>query len=325
MIRKRQTCGASLITAAAVVTLLLILTQRENAIITDVRADNATYSVTINNTNPTITSVICSFNDTGAPLIGFMTPGGSFTMKQATNYDLLCNVTITDPNGWQDLTDGWVNMTWHRDNVAWNAINSNDSHYSNSSCKNNTGNGDSMTYECLVPSIKYWADAGTWKVAINSSDGTNFGTPAEYSYTITNVSTLDQTAQINFGVMNLGENGSSGNTQLVDKTAVTNNTGNTIITLQVQALTSAMNCTIGAIIPGNISYDKTSKSIHSACGNLTASPAWASGCTKLSISDCSGSCSTPSVDTSYWGVRIPSSGVGGSCQLQVSFIAAQGP
>jgi hypothetical protein len=296
-----------------------IIFSAQTLIIPEVEADQqtqtSTYQVAVSNQVPTGSGLACCFGNTGQALT---TCGTTYTMSSATNYDMDCNVTISDGNGYLDMGDGWVNMTWYRSSVAWNSAQSNDTLYLNSSCKNlsSTANGNTLMYQCQIKNIKYWADAGTWKLLINSSDGTGAGTPYSTDFTISSVPALWQSSTINFGSMGLGEISD------VNKISITNNTGNARIRITAQASGATMGCTIGSIPAGNISYDVGNTTFALACGHLDTTDQWWASCNNLSIPDCSGSCLSPfATNSSSWGISIPSAGVGGSCSLSVTITA----
>jgi hypothetical protein len=313
--------------ASTVFGILLMGAVLEGNLIPAAEADSAQYEVTIGNTGPAITNVKCCFNSSGGTFseATCQTPGGDYTISEATNYDISCTFTVTDPNGYQDMSDGWVNATWHRMSVPWNSPPSKDTLYVNRTCSPvaGTGNGDTITYACAISGVRYWADAGQWALMIRSSDGIAGGTPLEPQFRINNVTTLWQSPSINFGTMALGESGSSGNTGDVDVQAVTNNTGNTRINIEVSSLAPAMGCTVGNISLGNIAYDTSAKPVANACGHLTTTSQWSGSCDRINLQDCSDECATKPTDTTYWGLTIPSIGVGGQCQLQVLFTSIQ--
>lgn len=322
--------------ASLIIACFLVYTYSGEPVVTDVSADSSfvSYSVTISNDGPTVSNVECCFRDVGGTFTdGDCHPhGGSWVPSEGTNYDVHCNFTVSDTNGWQDMTDGWVNATWHHHSVAWNSPLDRDTRYINSTCTNVSGteSGNNIVYQCYFGGVAYWADAGIWSLLVNSSDGTTIGLPHEANITIENLTTLWQQSTINFGAMGLGENGSQGNLGNAQVIAITNNTGNTIISLEVSAVDQQMNCTIGEIPLVNIKYDGDSDATMSnACGQLTSTQTWDIECSAgndvVRISDCTDNCpGALSLGYTYWGIKIPDSSVGGTCAVQVIFTAVQG-
>ena len=293
------------------------------------------YTVDISNEAPVVSSISCCFNNTGGsfPAGACLDGGDGWLPSEGTNYDIVCNFTVTDANGYQDMGDGWVNVTWHRVSVAWNSGLDNDLLYANSSCRNITGteSGNTIKYACLFKNVRYWADAGNWSLLVNLSDGSIVGSPGRDYFTIDNLTTLWQTSSLNFGSMALNANGSQWQPGVVSVNATTNNTGNTVIDLEVEATAANMVCSIGSIPCGNIEYDPTyQKPIDGnppagACGQLTAGQIWDADCSELNLGDCTDNC--PNLDKTkltYWGITIPGAGVGGSCSLSITVYAAQG-
>ncbi|MBD3389230.1 MAG: hypothetical protein GF416_09055 [Candidatus Altiarchaeales archaeon] len=293
----------------------------------EVDAVSVTYQVSVSGARPSISAVRCCFkeSDVGAWADGDChTTGESYTPPSAEYYDVMCNFTVSDSNGWQDMTDGWVNATWHHTNVNWDTDWDFDTSYGNGSCKNVTDlkGGEDIVFECQFQNIRYWANGGGWKLLVNSSDGSDLGTPSSTSFTVTNSTSIWQTATIDFGSMAVGETGSAGNTGNADVDAKTNNTGNTVIDLEVNAGAATMDCTINSIGVRNISYDETDDTaIGSACGTLEEAADW--DCAAINLNDCEDGCAgATALDYTYWGIRIPS-GVGGSCTLSVTFTGTQ--
>ncbi len=321
----------SLVGSLVLVSIILIF----NGLSTGVDADtgSASYSVTISNLEPSISDVKCCFRDTGGAYEdgNCYIEGEAWTPSEGTNYDMLCNFTVTDPNGYQDMADGWVNSTWYHEYVTWNSPLDMDVKYINSSCENLTGSGTGNTiiYECEFMDIKYWADGGEWSLLINSSDGIGFSIPYNANITVDNITTIWQTSSINFGSMSLGQNGSFGDLGNADVASITNNTGNTRISIEVNSVDQQMNCTVGDIVLTSIEYDGDSGgTMESACGQLTSSASWDTDCNAgedvITLEDCTNTCpNLLSLDYTYWGITIPTSGVGGTCQVQVIFTATQ--
>ncbi|MFH0861710.1 MAG: hypothetical protein V1875_01650 [Candidatus Altiarchaeota archaeon] len=285
-------------------------------------------NVTIADILPTVGSVTCCFKDSDAPTYSQANciAEGSITEylpSGGKSYDMLCNFTVSDYNGYQDMADGWVNLTWHRANVSWNGPISNDTLYINNSCRNmtSTATPTEVNYECSICNIRYWADAGNWTALINLSDGQSSGIPHSGHIQIGGMKSIWQSTTIPFGEMHIGENGSNGHLGRLYINSITNNTGNTIINLQASGGNEYMNCTVGAIPVANINYDlQQNQFMDLACGNLTSSPDWS--CSAFQLPDCSGICpNLASLKNTYWGIRIPSAGVGGICSRVITIIA----
>jgi len=300
----------------------------------DVEAVTVNANVTIGGVAPNVASIYCCFKDydAGTYIISDCRDAGSqtpYTPSGGKSHDLLCNFTVSDANGWQDMSDGWVNMTWFHGSVAWNSGSSNDKLYINSSCASRTppGEGIEIVYICSINDIKYWADGGNWSAVINLSDGTIAGNPGTGDFIMGNVTSIWESSSIFFGSMLPGDTGSQYAPDVVSINATTNNTGNTVINIRVDGGSDYMNCTVGAIPVGNIKYDVSNGTAYaSACGTLTSSVQWSGGCSQFNLGDCSGTCLASTYNTiksSYWGISIPASGVGGTCNRPIVVTGAQ--
>jgi hypothetical protein len=305
-----------------------------------VDADIVTANVTIVGSSPTVSNIRCCFkdSDTGSYADSDCRDAGSatpYTPSGGKYTDIMCNFTVSDANGWQDMIDGWVNMTWYRTSVAWNAAEDYDVLYANASCSNVTApapTGMDILYECGIYEFRYWADGGNWSVLVNLSDGSQSGVPSEGNLILGNQTSIWVTSAINFGSMGMGQNGSQWQPNVVSVNATINNTGNTMFDLLVEGDDSGiMNCTIGEIPLENISYDTVyqrsllAEAPPVACGQLTTASEWDGDCTDFQLSDCSDNCpGAVSTKSTYWGISIPKSGVGGTCGLIMTIVGTQG-
>lgn len=250
-------------------------------------------------------------------------------------YDMTCNITITDINGYQDMDGGWVNVTWHHTGTPWNSVQDNDVLYANNTCQKQTGSesGVTVTYGCTITRIKYWADAGNWTLLANLSDSEKAGTPGKGHFLISNITSIWESSAIDFGSMAPGTNGSQWQPGVVSVNATTNNTGNTIIDIEVASSSNNMACTIGTIPIQNIKYDTSyQKTIGpapptGACGQLSSTLEWSASCTPFGLPDCTDTCpglTYNSIKNTHWGIIIPSFGVGGTCTHTLTIIGVQG-
>jgi len=298
-------------------------------VLQEVNAGAITYSVAVAGARPTIGTITCcfkSYDDTPASF----DCDGSFVMSEAENYDMVCNFTVTDTNGYQDMVAGTVNVSWYNPTSGgtWTSTNSNDNKYVNTSCRNITGtwSGNDIDYECGIYGLKYWADGGVWTILVNSTDGTDAGVPGTNTMSISNLTTGWSQASIGFGTMSLGTNGSQWRGGYVNVSSISNNTGNTRVNMQVQSGAATLTCSVaGSIACTDVEYDVVfSTTMDAACGQLTTSQEWDAGCPQLKLRDCSGTCGTLPINYTYWGITIPTAGVGGTCQLSVTPYYVQG-
>jgi hypothetical protein len=181
------------------------------------------------------------------------------------------------------------------------------------------------TFTCTV-NVQFYADptdSGTyattdWTATAQPYDNAGtVGTTASDTIEMNTLVALDVTATINYGTLALGAN-----TGTTDQTTTVTNTGNTQIDIQLDGYGStdgdgkAMVCTIGSIPIGNERYSLTAATDWASKTQLTDTP------TTLTTFDLpKGASSTKNV---YWGLGLPTTGVGGTCSGKVNFTAVSG-
>lgn len=292
--------------------------------IPEIKADQATSQASVTNVLPTASNV--SINSGAA----------SITLTEGTTTTVTVTFTVTDNNGCEDIDSHASNQTeavFYRTNVTGGSgcTPDNNNCYT-MNCTQDVGSctagGSDLdaTYTCTVD-VQFYADAtdaGTYEAtdwtatAIPRDNAGTDGTTASDTIEINTLTALDVTATINYGTLALGEN-----TGTTDQTTVVTNTGNDDpIDIQLDGYGSvdgdgkAMVCTIGSIPIGNERYSLTASTDWSTKTQLTDTP------TTLTTFDLAkGASSTKDV---YWGLGMPSTGVGGSCTGYVNFTAVSG-
>ena len=275
----------------------------------NINATVVTATVTISDTDPTITNINCYFYN------GATYEDGPYTPSAKTDYPVYCSVDITDNNSYQDIKTVWAKM-YHTGSSSYDAADDDDVHYSNTNTnctpvKTGSCSGSTCTFNCTF-SFKYYADAGTWRVNIRAND-TNGGTTGEGTHdeTINSIKAIESQALLNLGTLGPGQTSPT-----LSQTHQNNNTGNDDTTITVQA-SADLSCTQGTIPLTNTKYAKTEVAYASACGNLTTNDEWQ--CPTLTIPDREDS-GTGYQNTTYWGIAIPL-GVSGSCNTTITFTA----
>jgi hypothetical protein len=290
----------------------------------------ANVTIRISNVPPTVMDMQCCFKNSGDPGYDMLDcrlggSGNPYVITGGVNYDILCNFTIKDSNGWQDMIDGWVNATWHRESVSHDSPRDYDTLYAVDSCANIsfTDGGMEVVYECEFEDIRYWADGGNWNLTVRFSDGETTPQINHTTILMANVTSIWQSSIIDFGAMSPGDLGSQYYEGMVGVHAITNNTGNTIIDLEVSGGSEIMDCTIGEIPITNIRYDRLQYAGYwDACGTLKSYGDW--DCDPINLQDCHADCpGTISTANTYWGIRIPETGIGGACHRQILFMGVQ--
>ena len=263
-------------------------------------------NVTVGNAVPNITQI--NFNDT-VPT----NPNITLNADNNTNV-MMCNATIMDGNGWQDISV--VNATfWHAVSGSIGASDDKNNHYTNTTCSI-TGTGTTATAVCKV-FFEHEATNGTWNCTISAKDGAS---STVSNSTSTNVEQLvalwiNETA-IHFGSMSVGMQSSTANQTNVS------NQGNVKIDIQV-AGNADMTCTgSGAIGVGNISYNITGGAYDTMSANklsttlsstLTAFNLVSEGLTPFVENEIAS-------NLTYWTINIPT-GVRGECNNTITISA----
>lgn len=282
--------------------------------INTITAVTVSSSVAINNIAPTVDSVNC---------LGVT---NAITPQAKSNYTVNCSIQVTDLNGYQDLRDdGWFRLYFYQMGTAWSETVYQDSSYFNLTCFNSSMTGTTALFNCSF-TVAYWADATTWNVLANVSDGTaqNY---SNKSFIINRMFGMDQDGSIVFGNMVLGANGTQWDANKASIPWRLNNTGNYPINL-LAAGGGDLNCFIGGVaMPGqgsfplgNIHYNQSNTSVF--VGSCVLTTDTGGTCNYLNqtfnLGDCEGSCPTPNSSVVGWGVAIPTSAVAGTCNQTIT-------
>ena len=269
-------------------------------------------NVTVSNAAPGVSTVSFDDNDSSHAAI-------TLSAGNTTNY-VMCNATVTDPNGWQDLqSPGNVNATFWLttfSNTSSNFSSANDTnyHYVNSSCALVSGVGNTATATCVAP-FEYEALNGTWNCTITAIDQS--GSTASNSTT----NTVDQLVavsvaetSIHFGTLATDKNSSTSNT--------TNETNLGNVKMDLTLVGTDMPCTgVGTVGVGNISFNVTSGGYDTMVGNKLSTAG-----TSLTTFNLNPRGITPFGDATaatnltYWTVHVPS-GVRGECMSNITVVA----
>ena len=287
-------------------------------------SDTATTAVNIGNSLPVASSVtIAAGNLNGGEV--------ELTSNQTTQINI--TATITDYNGCTDIDS--VNATFFRTNITGgsNAADNNRTHYSmDCTVQAGTCTGDSDSaadYDCKV-NVTWYADptdsgskfAGTnWTVNVTPYDTTGIGTSDSTIYdlkTLTSFNLID--TSINFGSLSLGQN-----TTTTNQDITLENLGNEGIDISftgygaTQYDNYSMNCTLGEIPIDYLEYSASSFT-YGAGNDLSNST------TELDFDlDRGNDTTTRPQKDSFYGLKIPTEGVGGSCSGNVVITATSDP
>ncbi|MBU0708094.1 hypothetical protein KKG41_07070 [Patescibacteria group bacterium] len=271
--------------------------------------------LTINYNTPAVASNVSV--DSGA---------SSIALTEGTTKNVVCSGTVTDADGYADITS--VEARFYRVGVGVTASDDLSNHYTvlgDSNCVPSGGSGTTETYTCTFP-VQFYADptdvgsayeSDTWRCWLSPTDTVGQGTAGLDSIEMNTLIALDVTSSISYGTLNLG-----GDTGTTDKTTIITNTGNRQIDVQLDGYGAedgdgyAMTCQIGSI---PINYETFSLSASTAYASKTKLSDTAS--TQTSFNLTKGAASTKNI---YWGLGIPSTGSLGACSGKVNFTAISG-
>jgi len=277
-------------------------------------ADTSSTSATVSNALPVASSASI---DSG---------NASVTLTENTTTNIVCTATVTDNNGCEDIENGTA--VFYRTNATGGASCSDDDNdcYSSETCTEDGGSctvgGSDLTstYTCTI-AVQYFADATDagsaneatdWTCEITPIDGTGSGTADTDTIEMSTLTALDVTGTIAYGSLALGADTSTSN-----QTVTLTNTGNEDMDPQVSG--TNMSCSLGSteIDVAQQKFGLTDVTY----GSLT----WAlSGTPTARDFTLPQRTSTAVTDDSYWGLAVPSTGVGGTCSGTNTFTAASG-
>jgi len=245
-------------------------------------------------------------------------------LTEGTTHNVVCAGTVTDLNGYADITS--VTAKLYRSGVGAGAGDNNANHYTltgDSNCIPSGGSENTETYTCTFP-VYFYADptddtssypTENWVCQMTPTDTVGAGTADTDTIEMDSLTAHDVTTSIVYGSLALGAD-----TGTSDTTTTITNTGNRSIDIQVGGYGSvsddgkALVCAIGSVTVTNERYSTTEGVSYTS---KTTLPSDASPNT-VTVDIPQGVSSTGVI---YWGMGLPSSGVGSSCAGKVVFTA----
>jgi len=267
-------------------------------------ADTATGQVTLNNAAPSVGTVTL-WNQAGVDAAITLTAGSTVTVT--------ANVTVTDTNGGSDISSAAATL-YHSTSTSAGADDEN-IHLTNGTCTVGTPSGNDAVATCQF-TMNYMALGGTWTANITATDAsaaTGSGTDANTANDLAGLDVAE--ANVNFGAMDLSTNSSSAQATTVK------NAGNVQIDSQFSGTTYS--CTSGTIPVGNTRCSQSTGNYDSMSVDLTTSPA-TDAAFNLGVRGVATSNGADSTKSEYWTIKIPASGVGGSCSDTITIGAVAG-
>lgn len=294
---------------------------------------SATASLTVTNSAPVVSSQA-------------ITGGNTVTLTAGDVHTVTATFTVTDNNGCQDidiLTPTTVTTAKLFGGAATSACTPSSSTRENCyamSCTQDalscTAGGADLdaTYTCTAD-VYYYADPSdggtyngvTWTLDVTPADnaGAASSNTTKNNIAVQTLTAVDVTqTAISYGAMALGGNTDTQTPK--DQTTEVKNKGNRTIDAEVKAYgansgdtTHSMTCTVGSLLmSGNYEgYTLVSNStVFASLTPITGSYVQLTGFNTAPTTD--GSTSSKNI---YWGMALPSTGVGGSCSGTVAFTA----
>jgi hypothetical protein len=264
-------------------------------------ADGASTAVTVGNAVPSVSAVA-------------IVPS-TITLTENATTSVTITATITDGNGCDTVfASGSIVATLYRSGVG-SACSANDNNCYRSIALSEVGatcSGGSDTSGDASGTVALWyhADATdasstypteTWVADVKAIDFENASSTASSTAELNSLYALNVTASISYGT--LAANADTGAT---NQLATTTNTGNYKLDIEFSG-TDMTDGGVNTIVAAQQKYSTTSATYASLAFTLSTSPA----SQQVNIVKATAS-STPSTQTTYWGIAIPSGKPAGS-------------
>ncbi|MFH1631530.1 MAG: hypothetical protein ABIA47_00695, partial [bacterium] len=284
--------------------------------------DESRTEVDVENSAPSVANVkICADSADG----GSCTNLGSITPSVGVDRDFDIFADITDNNGTADISS--VSGVFYRSAKGSGCEPDKNECYS-LTCSLDEADVSTETdrYICEV-TVAHWIDPTSslsddyfdqnWVISITAIDGSAASDTGTNTTEVAEVSSVSIPSTLDFGERILGSKTTDSDNQELQST----NQGNTDADLNIRADSSALSCSIQGSIPvGNVKFDNADLAFDSMATALTT------GDQELDLE------SSPSdgalirrtddlnavTGSSYWGIEIPSLGVGGVCSSSIT-------
>jgi hypothetical protein len=269
-------------------------------------ANDITGQVTIGNTAPSVGSVTI-YNE-------LEMGGESITLTAGSTVLIRTEATITDLDGWPDMGNTSLATLYHY--TSDNGLSDDENkHYTTDNCTfENTAENEQLV-TCYF-NIDFMALSGSWTANVTTVDLSGMNASNTGTTTINDLTAIELAdASVNFGVVSMGANSSTAGNMTIK------NMGNILI----NAVLSGTNytCSTGTIPVGNTRYSLAAGNYDSMSLALSAVP---TGQYNLNLG-VRGVATANGVDSTrkeYWTIKIPSSGLSGTCNNTISVTAIGG-
>lgn len=274
-------------------------------VIADGDYDDLTTSVTVQNDAPSVGTITCD--------------PSPFQPDAEASKIINCTATVGDINGYEDLMG--IRGEFYNDSLG--AANNYTKHYNNATCAftNNGTTSTNSTVECTF-NVYFHADPAYWTIYLNVSDSSGATANNTNTVQVQQRIALNVTeTAISFGTVSLG-------TESSQVTTTIKNTGNVMLDLNINESVNAgyMPCDVGSLqtdaastgvrynTTNSFDYDSASWKLTS--GNDLRDLNWAKSSEAAS--------STPPEYSLYWKLKLPSTGLSGSCSTTTRISATAG-
>lgn len=278
--------------------------------------DLVTTSSYIANVSPTVVSVYISSQANG--LTDDYPLGTIYDLVAGSTRTIHVNGVVQDLNGRSDVTS--VSASFRRSDIPLTSCDStaeqdsNYCYYVDTCTLTNNANTDQKAYDCAM-ALEYFIDATdaaglypneNWIVDVQVSDGDSSNTNSSVTKEVASVLALSIPGSISYGILSLGEfTTSASNYEMVISQA-----GNTAADVEVFSTQNTMTCSIRGTI--DISLEQWSLSDvsygHVDANSLTSSAVD----TNLNVERRSDDSQNTSKKL-YWNIKVPDSGIEGTC------------
>ncbi len=266
--------------------------------------DNLTTTVTVSNSAPTVGAITCP---------------SSLTPTAETTVTLNCNATVTDLNGYQDLAG--VRAEFYNDSLGASANYT--KHYNNATCILTDNVTTTSVAKCTF-NIYYHASPVIWTIYFNATDSSGSTGSSTNTVTVNQLTALNVTnTSIPFGSVSLGAQSS-------EITTAIKNTGNVNIDLNINESLYGGQMACNGVGSANITTDAASTGVRY---NLTSGFNFDTAPWKLTESNdlrdvnftksyVGTGTATPPQYNLYWLIKLPASGISGTCTTTTRISAA---
>lgn len=244
-----------------------------------------------------------------APTIDALTIIDPVSLNPDSTVIVICNSTFSDEDGYANVTS--VNATfWDATSSSEEASDDENDHYTNSSCSIGTNTSNISAPVTCTFEVEYYANAAAWTCKINVFDDASSASN-QTDTTVDTLLALSIPDSVNFGEMDRG--GIS--TDLSENVTTVQNAGN--VQIDVNLSGDAMGCTVGVVPVGNIKYSDIDDTAYNSMTALTGDTINLD----LNVTQQTGAITTKDI---FWKIKIPDTGVGGSCTNTITFTAVAG-